>query len=452
MTLFANIISRGFFYLFLFSLHCLSSLYGNSSILDLTNFKDSLLGTYGVHPKIEPNIDSEDQDILDQISSFLLSDPDLAVEILSSYAKRNPSAPVNFVIGTLELQNGNVSEAIHALELAIKVFPPFMRAHKNLGIAYLQDGHYLLAQSHLKKALELGDIDSLTYSALGFCYLQVGKVASSENVYRQALILSPNSIDIRNGIITCLISQNRYLEAISFIDEVASDHPDQKGYWLSYIAAYDGMAEKEEMAVSYEILRRGLGAGPMDFLRIGDLFLTLKVPRKAYSFYRKALLNEGGVEPKYAIRSINRLASLGYYQKANNLATMVLNEYGEYLNNKESLSLFWAQAKAQLAQGKKEDAKATLNSVLEFEPMHGDSLLLMGELMRSEEIATSLIYFERATNIKEVRDRALLEMGRIYANRRDWKSALSFLDAISNRSEFAGLQNFMKTIERLQGF
>jgi tetratricopeptide (TPR) repeat protein len=59
-------------------------------------------------------------------------------------------------MATAHLIKGQVDEAIEACNSALKAEPNFAVAHNNLAIAYLEKGDREKAQSHLRRAVELG--------------------------------------------------------------------------------------------------------------------------------------------------------------------------------------------------------------------------------------------------------------------------------------------------------
>ena len=62
----------------------------------------------------------------------------------------------------------------------------------------------------LTKMIELGGGDGLTYGLLGQAYASQNDFLSAESAYRQALLLSPDSLDWKLGLTRCLFKQQRY--------------------------------------------------------------------------------------------------------------------------------------------------------------------------------------------------------------------------------------------------
>lgn len=407
--------------------------------------------TYEPNYKIEPLITPEDQEIIDKVSTLIPGRIELAYEILNSNIRNRPSAPLCFIAGTLSLQIGKVDNSILFLEKALELFPHFQRASKNLGLAYLQSDDFDNALKNLQKSLELGSNDSVIYSAIGFCYLQKDKLSSAENAYRMALVRDAESLNIRKGLITALSGQGRSKEAISLIDEILYDSPRNREFWTSRISSLSNIGDKTEMLIAYECLVRVMEPRPVELLRMGDLFLSLNLPTKALKYYQNSLL-EGGIEPSLAIRSIKRLASYGFIQEATKLANSTQTEYNDYLNDSEIQSIQLIQAKNLIENNLIQSARELLERLLQKNAMDGEVLLLLAQIHKSEDTTLAISYLERARKIDTFTDKASLELGRIYSDRRDWAKSLYYLRSIETIDKFKGLQRYISAIERMRGF
>ena len=61
--------------------------------------------------------------------------------------------------------------------------------------------------------------------ALGYCHLSLGRVVSAEKRLPHGNLLHPESIDARNGLVNCLLSTNRFAEALALLDELLEAKP-----------------------------------------------------------------------------------------------------------------------------------------------------------------------------------------------------------------------------------
>ena len=128
-------------------------------------------------------------------------------------------------------QRGRLLKSAESYEVAIKKFPSFLRAYKNLGFVKLSQGNYQQASVRFSKSISLGEGDGVTYVALGYCYYMQGQYVSAENAYRMAILLSPESKDALNGLVNCLNETDRFSEALALLDEILIKEPEK--YFMS---------------------------------------------------------------------------------------------------------------------------------------------------------------------------------------------------------------------------
>ena len=70
-----------------------------------------------------------------------------------------------FNLGQFYLEMDNLAAAEKAYKMAIKKFPKYRRAHKNLGFLYLQQGKLDEASKPLQEAIKLGDKSSTAFGS-----------------------------------------------------------------------------------------------------------------------------------------------------------------------------------------------------------------------------------------------------------------------------------------------
>ena len=123
------------------------------------DFRNRVLGSYGVRSPIEPEALSrqEAQFFNEQIVPVVNSgNYSAAARSLEGYITPETNANFDFTLATIYLQQGQLPRAARAYEAAIRKHPDFLRAYKNLGIVYSQTGEHERAIEFLTKAIELG--------------------------------------------------------------------------------------------------------------------------------------------------------------------------------------------------------------------------------------------------------------------------------------------------------
>src|SRR5690606_11955899 len=123
------------------------------------DFIKSFTGSYGFLTGAEPKVSDKEIELLREVFDLIKVQPALAIQHLHKNAGTDASAAFDFVLGNLQFQAGALPEARRAYETAIKKFPNFRRAYKNLGLVLVQAGDFDAAIPVISKALELGEID-----------------------------------------------------------------------------------------------------------------------------------------------------------------------------------------------------------------------------------------------------------------------------------------------------
>ena len=200
-------------YSFALLISCSPVLFGNAPPPKLTQdfwndpaFVKGFMGDYGFRSEVEPRIDKSEQFILREVVAKAENQLEEAIQYLESKINDETSAALDFALGTMYYQMGRLTRSEQTYEMALKKFPSFLRARKNLGFVQLSLGKLNEASKNLAKAISLGEADGISYVALGYCHLSLGRVVSAENAYRMAILLHPKSIDARNGLVNCLLS------------------------------------------------------------------------------------------------------------------------------------------------------------------------------------------------------------------------------------------------------
>ena len=130
------------------------------------SFVKSFMGDYGFRSEIEPRISKAEQSVLAEVVAKAENQLAEAIAYLENKVDEKSSPALDYALGTMCYQNGRLTTAVQAYQNAIKKFPNFLRAHKNLGLVQLNLANLEPASKSLTKAISL-DGDGVTFVALG---------------------------------------------------------------------------------------------------------------------------------------------------------------------------------------------------------------------------------------------------------------------------------------------
>ena len=167
---------------------------------------------------------------------------------------------------------GRLTRSEQTYEQALKKFPSFYGLIKTWDLCNLAWEKLDEASKNLAKSISLGEADGISYVALGYCHLSLGRVVSAENAYRMAILLHPESIDARNGLVNCLLTTNRFAEALALLDELLESKPNDLFCHKARASALQGLRREVDAVIALETLRRMNQLDAAGMLSLGDLY------------------------------------------------------------------------------------------------------------------------------------------------------------------------------------
>jgi tetratricopeptide (TPR) repeat protein len=120
-------------------------------------------------------------------------------------------------------------DAVEQLRLAVHQNPTGSTEHRILGQALILDNKPEEAVHELEIAVSLNPDSDLAHHLLGTVLFQQGDMAAAEKEFRAALRANA-SADNHYSLAACLISLDRYHEALSEIDLAAKLDPERTLY------------------------------------------------------------------------------------------------------------------------------------------------------------------------------------------------------------------------------
>ena len=206
-------------------------------------FQKQFLGSYGTNAAIEPSTTAPEKEHLQRILVLMQTDQEAAATEIESLLAKSlvQSAVFDFTLANIRFQQDNMEKAIAHYEEAIRKFPSFLRAHKNLGIIRVRQGELDSASKSLTRVVELGGSDGLIMGLLGYCYSAAGQHVSAESAYRSAVLLQPDVLDWKVGLTQSALKQEKYEEVVSLCADLIERVPDRSEFWMLQANAFIGL-------------------------------------------------------------------------------------------------------------------------------------------------------------------------------------------------------------------
>lgn len=412
-------------------------------------FVKRFLGSYGFASDIEPRMNSEEQlYYTTTLRPLMQDDPAKAAADLEKRVTPSSTALFDYVLGTIDFQSGQVTNAIRRYEGAVAKFPDFRRARKNLGIAYAQVGNYDEALAHLTRTLELGGGDSVTYGLVGFAYLSQEQFLSAESAYRNALLFAPDNVDFKLALIKCQIATGNLKPASALLGELLEKFPDRDSLWTLQAGVFLQMDQPFEAAVNYEVLRK-LGKINVQTLNLlGDIYMSMESADLALSAYMEAVEKGEASGADRPLRAASILLSRGAPEKAASLLDQVEAKHGASLGAEEQAQLLKLRARVAVAAAEPEQAAKVLESALERNPMDGEAHIMLGDVFaRAGDPEKAEFRYDLASKISGHEAEAFLKRGQLLVQARKYAQALELLRRSQKLKPRDNVQRYIEKVE-----
>ena len=413
-------------------------------------FVRGFMGDYGFRSEVEPRVDKAEQFILREVVAKAENQMEDAIIYLEKKITNETSAALDFALATMYYQLGRLTPSEQTYEKALKKFPSFLRAKKNLGFVQLSLGKLDAASRNLAQAISLGEADGISYVALGYCHLSLGRVVSAENAYRMGILLHPESTDARNGLVNCLLSTNRYAEALALLNELLELKPNDLFCHKARASALQGLGQEAEAAVALETLRRMNQLDAAGILSLGDIYHNLGLHEHSLTSYQQALAKKEKLSLNRYARAAKVLINRGSYGACFKYLEEIEKIFGQGFSKEDERIIRMLQAEVRIATGKRKEAAQILEDVIQKRPLDGEALLLSARLANEElDYARAALRFERAAKLVEFEVEALIGHARMLVGTKDYQKAADLLERAQSLEPQPRVARYLQAVNNL---
>lgn len=400
-----------------------------ASILEDAQWRKSFLGSYGFLSGLEPEIQPTERELLREVIDLMESEPRAAAARLEQELGEGSSAALYFVLANLRFQTGDVAEAKAAYRTALEQFPDFRRAHKNLGLLFVQEGSCAEAAEHLSRAVELGDRDGRNYGLMGYCYINLEDYLAAEQAYRSAILQQPDEEDWKLGLARSLLAMEDYRPAIALFDTLLEEDPESGTLWKLQANAYIGVERPLSAAANLETVRMLGEADSSSLVLLGDIYMNEGVYELAKSAYLEVIERDGeAARFATARRATELLVRTRSFDHAQEILASIDAHYGKSLSRDDELEVLTLKAKVARGQGREGEAAELLERIVRRDGTRGEALLELAEYEESHgNTAKAELLLERAARLEDFEYPALLKHAQLLVAEREYPKAAELL-------------------------
>ena len=412
-------------------------------------FINEFLGSYGFLAGYEPAISDEEKEALRGLIDLIKASPKAAIQQLEPQIKSSTSAAFDFILANLYFQEGNLTKAKTYYNSAIKKYPDFRRAYKNLGLVLVQDGDFKGAVPVIAKAMDLGEVDGRAYGLLGYAYLTEQRYYAAEAAYRQAILMQPETSDWKIGLARCLLETERYNDAIALFDTLLREEPDNADYWLLQSNAYIGKEQSLKAAQNLEIVRR-MGQAELATLKLlGDIYMNNDSPDLALNAYLEAAQIASAEDADALLRAADILTRTANYDQAKTMITEIRQKIGDRLSDEDDLDLLTIGAKIARYEGDSAAAIEQLGKIVERDALNGEALIeLANNFADIDKLPEAITRYKQAARIEGFERSAIIAHAQTLVRSGQYGNALPLLRRALKIEHDGNLQDFLARVER----
>lgn len=413
------------------------------------SFQKEFMATYGTLAGYEPELKEEEKETIRTLIKFLKVAPGEAIKQLAPQVKKDDSAAFDFILANLYFQEGKLDEAETFYKSAIRKYPNFRRAYKNLGLVNVQKGDFEGAIKSLSKSMELGLVDGRAYGLLAYSYLTEGNYFPAEAAYRQAILMQPEVLDWKLGLARCLLETEQYEDAVSIFNSLIISNPNNSDYWSLQSNAYLGLNESLNAARNLEVVDR-LGASKLETLSLlGDIYINNSMPNLALAAYLKAMEYARSKDLDILIKSSSVMIQTANFEQANTIIDDIRSRFSNSINDKQELKLLTHEAKIARFMGKDDLAANLLIKIIERDLLNGDAIIELAKYYVDQSmLAEAFTRFEQARNIEGFERPALIAHAQALVSIKKYAEATPLLVRALELKSDRNLEEYTNRVKR----
>lgn len=227
-------------------------------------------------------------------------------------------------------------------------------ALRESGLQNLHAGHHKTALEFFKKALELDQRDSLSWSGLGSALEELNDPENAQTAYGNALTSDPKSFAAAHHLGRLLIRQGKAVQAVDYLTRALEINPASTGARSDLGAAF---MELNNFTAAEENYRQAIALRPSFLpahINLGKCLREQHKHEDAVALFRSAL----GLDAHYdeaAIGLALTLSDLGQTDEAIHVLDTFLSSHGEHIESHQNKALILLRA-GRLAEGFEEYA------------------------------------------------------------------------------------------------
>ncbi len=393
----------------------------------------------------EPSLSEAEAQIIAQATELGKTNAAEAATQLRTSETADTSAAIEFAEAVYWAEAHQPGEARDALGRALAKYPRFHRARMNLAKLLMEQEDYADASRQLRALLSSDAPDRAeAWRLLAYTLREQQLLPAAEAAYREAMAFYPEDRALRLGLLSCLIEQDRYAEAVPWARQELAIEPDKREFW-GLLANAELAADQRERALRLLECAHRLGAADPAMLAVlGDLYLDQELPEPALACYREAALLDHAPVGRL-LAGFEALVLSRNLAEASRLDEVLAERQDQYTPG-QRLRYRALRAALAAAAGRTDDAIRAYRQVLDEDPIQGEALLALGDLLLGQDPDEARELLLRAARLDRYQIRAWTALARLAVEQGDMAAAANWVQRALARKADPALERYLAQI------
>jgi len=420
-------------------------------VFQSARFGKHLAKSYLAVTDVEPLVTAVEHEKVVEISEAIQDERyEEALKLIDKHKKNEDSSPVfEFLRGGVLEQQERLDEAAAAYQAAIDGYQRFLRAWQGLARIHMRQERYAEAIPGLVEVLQHGGRDAINYGLLGIAYLQTGRHLSAESAFRMAALMDPETIQWRMYLADCFFKQERFRDAIALLEELIAEQPDKSELWLLQASAFIRLDEPMRAAENYELIDK-LGASNVESLgNLGDIYVNADLYGPGVDAHLRAMELDRQATAR-ALTAGRLLTARGALDDVKTLLAGIEAAGADDLPFEVQKDMLKLRSRVAVAEGADDEEARVLEEIVELDPLDGEALILLGRhAARNEDAEKAVFLYERAANVEGFEAEAKMRHGELLVDQGRYAEGLVLLRKSQELRPRDFLVDYIDKVERI---
>jgi tetratricopeptide (TPR) repeat protein len=244
------------------------------------------------------------------------------------------------------------------------------------------------------------------------------------------------------------VETENFQPAVKLINEMLKTNPEMEQLWTLQAGIFLQLNQLDKAAVNFEMLRKIGKANAKNLMALGDIYMMMDAGDLALSAYLEGVEKEETGQRSGSLRAAGILVNRSAWSEAQTLLHRVESVRQGDMDEETRAQLRALKARVALGQRQSERAAEILQSMVAADPLHGEALLMLGDLHAGEDqFAEAENRYKLAMEIEGFEAEAMVKLAQLYVRRQKYQLAVEQLRKAQSIRPKENIQEYLEKVE-----